>query len=99
MLIPRFSLKVLLIGTVLAAVVAYVLREAVVQTEPWAIALCMTLLVVALVFAFYILLWMIAWVWEQVGGKLLRRRPPTAGNPFASAGPPRQVVSPSEPPL
>ena len=106
MLIPRFSIKILLIVTAIAAVIAIVMREAAVRGEPWAIGLCAALAGVVVVFCIYILLWAAAWIWDQTLGLLLRMvwqsifPPPAAGgNPFASAGPPRQIVPPTEPPL
>jgi hypothetical protein len=106
MLIPRFSIKYLLIATAIAAVIALIMREAAVRAEPWAIGLVATLAGVVVVFFIFILLWSAAWVWDQTFGALLRivwqaLFPPAAssGNPFASAGPPRQIVPPSEPPL
>ena len=105
MLIPRFSIKILLIVTAIAAVIALVMREAAIRAEPWAIGLCATLAGVVVVFFLYILLWSAAWVWDQTAGLLLRMlwqsldsSGQQGGNPFASAGPPRQIVPPSEPP-
>jgi hypothetical protein len=105
MLIPRFSIKVLLIVTAVAAVIALVMREAAVRAEPWAIGLCATLAGVVVVFFLYIALWSAAWVWDQTVGGLLRmmwqalESPPSpGGNPFASSGPPRRLIPPREPP-
>lgn len=104
MLIPRFSIKYLLIITAIAAVIALVMREAAVRAQPWAIGLCATLAGVAVVFCLYVLLWSAAWMWDQSVGAALRMLwqalfgTPRGGNPFASAGPPRQIVPPSEPP-
>ena len=106
MLIPRFSIKILLVATAVAAVIALVMREAAIRAEPWAIGLCATLAGVVVVFSIYIFLWIAAWAWDQTVGLLWRTVwaaifPPAAqgGNPFASAGPPRQIVPQTEPPL
>lgn len=97
MIIPRFTIKILLIVTAIAAVLALIMREAVRQ-QPWAIALCATLGSIALVFFLFVFCWTIAWVWDQTVGQAMQPPPPTGGNPFASAGLPRQVVPPTADP-
>lgn len=94
MIIPRFTIKILLIVTAIAAVLALVMREAV-REQPWAIALCTTLASVVLVFFLFVFFWTLAWMWDQTIGQALRPPPPQGGNPFASAGLPRQVVPPT----
>ncbi len=97
MIIPRFTIKILLIVTALAAVLALVMREAV-REQPWAIALCATLASMGLVFFLFVFFWTIAWVWDQTVGQAVKPPPPQGGNPFASAGLPRQVVPPTADP-
>lgn len=97
MVIPRFTIKILLIVTAIAAVFALVLRAAVLNKEPWAIALCTTLAGVVVVFFLYILIWSAAWIWDQTLGQAFVPQAPLGGNPFASAGPPRQIIKPIEP--
>lgn len=127
MLIPRFTIKVLLIVTAISAVVSYVLSQALkgglegifhngrfnnrqmamagvnpmpvgeVHGEAWAVALVMGLISVAIVFVLFVVVWGLAWMWEETVGNALKGRSPKGGNPFASAGPPRQIVPPSEP--
>jgi hypothetical protein len=125
MLIPRFSIKILLIITAVAAVVSYILSQALkgglegvfasgrimgpqfmapgmpppsnATGEPWAIALVMGMFSVAVVFSLFVLFWALAWLWEHTLGQALKGSTPQGGNPFASAGPPRQIVPPSEP--
>jgi hypothetical protein len=96
MLIPRFTIKILLILTAVAAVLALVLREAAVGHQAWAIAVCTLLGSLAAVFLLFILFWSLAWIWDQTFGQAFRNQPPQGGNPFASAGPPRQLVPPRE---
>jgi hypothetical protein len=96
MVIPRFTIKILLIVTAVAAVFALVLRAAVLNNEPWAIGLCTTLAGVVVVFFLYILCWSAAWIWDQTLGQAFVP-PPQGRNPFASAGPPRQIIKPTEP--
>jgi hypothetical protein len=98
MIIPRFTIKILLIVTAIAAVLALVMREAVLREQPWAIALCTTLGSVALVFLLFVLFWTLAWLWDQTVGQAVKPPPPAGGNPFASAGLPRQVVPPTADP-
>jgi len=97
MIIPRFTIKILLIVTAIAAVVALVLRSAIVANQPWAIAVCTLLAGVTLVFGLFVLFWGLAWLWDQSLGQAFRPPLPMGGNPFASAGPPRQIVPPTEP--
>ncbi len=97
MLIPRFTIRWLLIVTAIAAVFALVLREAALRAEPWAIGLCTTLGGSALVFFLFMLFWSLAWLWDQTLGQAFKAVPPPGGNPFSSAGPPRQQVPPREP--
>ncbi|WP_254513768.1 hypothetical protein [Anatilimnocola floriformis] len=95
MIIPRFTIKLLLLATAIAAVLALVLRSAVVWQQPWAIALCTLLGGVLLVFFLFVVFWGLAWGWDQTLGQAFRPPPPTGGNPFASAGLPRQVIPPN----
>ncbi|QDU25714.1 hypothetical protein ETAA8_07840 [Anatilimnocola aggregata] len=127
MLIPRFTIKIMLIVTTVAAVISYVMAQALkggfagiflserfagrrmgpgnVQGsefaqsagEPWAAALIFALGGIGLIFVLFILFWAAAWILEQTFGHLLRSPAPAGGNPFASAGPPRQVVPPTDP--
>jgi hypothetical protein len=94
MIIPRFTIKILLIVTAIAAVFALIMREAV-REQPWAIALCTTLGSIVFVFFLFVLFWTIAWLWDQTVGQAMQPPPPAGGNPFASAGLPRQVVPPT----
>lgn len=97
MIIPRFTIKVLLVVTAIAAVLALVLREAAIRHQPWAIGLCATLAGVVLVFFLFVMFWTVAWLFDQVYRAIF---PPQqqGGNPFASGGLPRQVVPPSADP-
>lgn len=97
MLIPRFTIKNLLILTAIAAVLALVIREATVGRQAWAIALCVLIDSVCAIFVLFVFFWLLAWIWDQTLGQAFRQQPPQGGNPFASAGPPRQLVPPQEP--
>lgn len=115
MVIPRFTIKMLLIVTAIAAVLALVLRaasagrlwtmvwygtaEAASGTpgEPWAIAVCVSLAGIVGVFCLFILFWVAAWIWDQSLGQVFKPQSLQGGNPFASAGPPRQILKPADP--
>ena len=95
MIIPRFTIKILLIVTAIAAVVALMLRSAIVYQQAWAISLCALLVGVLLVFILFVAFWGLAWAYDQTLGQAFRPPPPAGGNPFASAGLPRQVLPPN----
>jgi len=91
MLIPRFSLRFLLVLTTLSGVFFFVVAQAV-RGYPWAIALTAaltaflgTLVLHAMVFG---LAWTITYYW-----RLLARRE-SIGSPFATSAPPPQVIPP-----
>lgn len=93
-LIPRFSLKWLLGFTVVAAVLSLVLAQARFG-QPWAIGVVIALESLALVFFtyawFFVLAWVLAFFRRSIAGG------PRGSSPFASAGPPAQLVPPSQP--
>jgi hypothetical protein len=93
-LIPRFSLKWLLGFTAVAAGVSFLLSQAV-NRQAWALGVVIALESLVLVFAVYAWFFAVAWLFA-----LLRRAlapPPRASSPFASAGPPAQLVPPRQP--
>lgn len=94
-LIPRFTLRWLLGLTVVAAVISFVLMQAVRNSQAWALGMVIAMESVVLVFGVYAWFFAMAWFFA-----LLRRstvRPPVASSPFASAGPPAQLVPPRQP--
>lgn len=95
MLIPRFSLRALLIATAACAVFSLVIASAV-RGQAWAIGVTAGLAGLASMLFFHPLAFAVAAVLSAV-----RRQstPPPAGtSPFATAGPPRQIISPRPPP-
>jgi hypothetical protein len=93
-LIPRFSLKWLLGFTAVAAVFSFVLAQAA-NRQAWAVGVVIALESLFLVFATYAWFFAVAWFFA-----LLRRAitpQPRATSPFASAGPPAQLVPPRQP--
>ena len=93
-MIPRFSLKWLLGFTAVAAVCSLVLAQAA-NKQPWAVGVVIALDSLVLVFFTYAWVFAVAWLFA-----LIRRGfagPPRASSPFASAGPPAQLVPPRQP--
>lgn len=98
MLIPRFSIRNLLILTAVAACFSLVLAQAV-QGAPWAIGFCIaaaSLVTLAIGFALLFLASLVIHGGLSALGEFLR--PAKGTSPFASAGPPPQQVPPSEVP-
>ena len=95
MLIPRFSLRALLIATAVCAVFSLVLAGAV-RGQPWAIGMTAALGAFLAVMLLHPLAFGLALVASSLRVKVT---PPPAGtSPFASSGPPRQIIAPSPPP-
>lgn len=93
-LIPRFTLKWLLGFTAVAGLISLVLAQAV-RGEPWAVGVAIGLCSLLPVFAAYAWFFAVAWLFA-----LLRRglsTTPRASSPFATSGPPAQLVPPMEP--
>lgn len=93
-LIPRFSLKWLLGFMAVAGFVSLILAQAA-NRQSWAIGVVIALGCLVPVFATYAWFFAVAWVFA-----LLRRNiagQPRATSPFASAGPPAQLIPPRQP--
>lgn len=93
-LIPRFSLKWMLGFTAVAAVISLVLAQAA-NHQAWAIGVVIALSSLVLAFGIYAWFFAVAWFFA-----LVRRNSagqPKASSPFASAGPPAQLVPPRQP--
>ena len=93
-LIPRFSLKWMLGFTAVAAVCSLVLAQAA-NAQAWAVGVVIALASLVLVFAIYAWFFAVAWLFA-----LIRRSiagPQRGSSPFASAGPPAQLVPPRQP--
>lgn len=93
-LIPRFSLRWLLGLMVVAGFVSFVLAQAV-RGEPWAIGTVVGLSSLLLVFFGYAWVFAFAWLFAQI--RKAFKGNPRATSPFAAAGPPRQLVPPTNP--
>ena len=95
MLIPRYSLRTLLIATAACALFSLVVADAV-RGKPWAIGMTAALSALGVVFLLHPLAFAMAALFASVRKQLTP--PPQGTSPFASAGPPRQIVRPSPPP-
>ena len=93
-LIPRFSLKWMLGFTAVAAVCSLVLAQAS-NGQAWAVGVVIALASLVLVFATYAWFFAVAWFFALLRRSLAER--PRGSSPFASAGPPAQLVPPSQP--
>lgn len=93
-LLPRFSLKWLLGFTAVAGLISLVLAQAV-RGEPWAVGAVVAL--ASLVPVFFVHAWFFAVAWLLALVRRVFSTAPRPSSPFASAGPPAQLVSPTEP--
>lgn len=95
MLIPRFSIRALLIATAVCAVFSLVIAGAV-RGQPWAIATTAGAFSLAALLVFHPVVYAIA---ALIAGVRKQSEPPPPGqSPFATAGPPRQILPPAPPP-
>lgn len=94
MLIPRFTIRWLLLLTTICAVIFLIVGFAV-RGEYWAIAISTS--VVSLAFAFFLfgLFFVVAFVLASLFG-IVKRAQPAGGTPFATSEPPPQVIPPIE---
>ena len=92
--IPRFSLKWLLGFTAVAALFSLVLAQAA-NGQPWAIGFVIALGSLVLVFGTYAWFFAVAWIFALLRRSVAGR--PQASSPFASAGPPAQLIPPRQP--
>lgn len=95
MLIPRFSIKALLIATALCAAFSAILAEAV-RGKPWAFGVSAALAAVAILLLLHAVTFAMASVLALV--RSLLAPPPPGASPFATSGPPKQIVTPLSPP-
>lgn len=93
MLIPRFSLRQLLVITTASAIFFYVVAMAT-RGHQWAMAISIAVSSVFGALIVYTCLFGIAWLLTLAGGSFTKRR--VASSPFANAAPPPQVITPPE---
>lgn len=96
MLIPRFTIRWLLLLTTICAVVFFIVGFAV-RGESWAIAISTSVVSLAFAFFLYGLFFVAAFILATLFG-IAKRSQPVGGTPFATAEPPPQVIPPMEEP-
>jgi hypothetical protein len=95
MLIPRFSLRHLLILTTASAIFFYVVAMAT-RGHQWALVVSIAGSSVLLALVVHAVLFAIAWLLTLLGSMFTNRR--VAASPFANASPPPQLITPPEDP-
>jgi hypothetical protein len=94
MLIPKFSLRSLLLLMALVGAVSLVISMAV-QGQAWAIAVSAALAGLVATFALFVMFFLLAapmaLLVESLGGR------PVPASPFATQQPPPQIIPPQEP--
>jgi hypothetical protein len=95
MLIPRFSLRQLLVITTASAIFCYVIAMAT-RGHQWAMAISIAVSSVLGAFLVYAFLFAGAWV-LTLGGRLFTKQNVSA-SPFATGTPPPQLITPPEDP-
>lgn len=95
MLIPRFSLRLLLLITTASAIFCYVLAMAT-RGQEWAIVFSIAVSSVLLALIVHAVLFAIAWMLALMGSMFTK--PHVAASPFADAAPPPQLITPPEDP-
>ena len=94
MLIPRFTIR-WLFGLMTVSSFFFLVVSFAYQRQLWAIAVSVAVASVVVVFFFYGLAFMAAWLVASVAG--FSRTKTQIRSPFASAGPPPQIIPPQEP--
>jgi hypothetical protein len=96
MLIPRFTLRWLLLLTTACGGLSLVLSYAV-QGNSGAIAFSLALGMIPLLLLLHAATFSVAWLISQgLNFTASRLRPTPARSPFAASGPPKQIVPPGE---
>jgi hypothetical protein len=95
MLIPRFSLRALLIATAVCAVFSLVIAGAV-RGQSWAIGVTAGFAALVAVMLLHPLAFGLALILSSLRVKVTP--PPAGASPFATSGPPRQIIPPAPPP-
>lgn len=94
MILPRYSIRTLLIATLVCALVSFVTRQAVLG-RPWAIGIAAAIGTSVVLLLSHMFLFALAQMVTAI--RKSSRKPEVGGSPFASAGLPRQVVAPIDP--
>ena len=97
MLIPRFSMRWLLLALGGASLLAFAARQAVFG-ESWGLAVMVTVGALAMMFTTYVFIFAGTFLVATLVSLLFRGRP-APESPFASAKAPPQVIAPTSPDL
>lgn len=98
MILPKFSIRAMLVATAAFAVLSLVLAQAVRGEATAAIAFLVGAGSIVLAFGFYCWTFAAAWACAWLVRAILETgRPPPVGSPFADAGPPKQIITPVDP--
>jgi len=97
MILPKFSIRALLIATAVFAVLSLVLAQAVRGEAAAAIAFLMGAGSIAIAFGLYFWAFAAAWLCNATLRFLSGGTKTVAGSPFADAGLPKQILPPVEP--
>jgi len=95
MLIPRFSLRILLLLMTASGAFFYIVMLAV-RGQVWAVSVSIALSSLLLAFLLYAMTFALGWGLSSTFHLAARRNP--VGSPFASAAPPPQVIVPPQDP-
>jgi hypothetical protein len=93
MLIPRFSLRQLLVITTASAIFCYVIAMAT-RGHLWAMAIAIAVSSVISALIVHAGLFALAWLLTLIGGLFTKQH--VAASPFANAAPPPQLITPPE---
>ncbi len=96
MLIPRFSLRWLMLALAGASLLAFTARQAVFG-QSWALAVMASIVTLAFTFLVYIGVFSAAWMVATFVGRA--KRSPAPESPFATSKAPPQVIAPTSPDL
>jgi hypothetical protein len=98
MILPKFSIRAMLIATAVFAVLSLVLAQAVRGEATTAIAFLLGIGSIAVAMGLYFwafgVAWACAWLLRNVAGA---GKAPVVGSPFADARPPKQIIAPVDP--
>jgi len=93
MLIPRFSLRSLLLLITVSSLFCFVVTLAI-RGHEWALAITIAVASLFTVFTFHACVFCVAWLISLVGGLLKTKQ--SVGSPFAYQQPPPQHITPPE---
>ena len=97
MLLPKFSIRAMLIATAAFAVLSLVLAQAVRGEAAAAVAFLIGVGSIVLAFGLYCWAFAAAWACGALLKSVSGGTQAKVGSPFADAGPPKQIITPIDP--